>query len=209
MQRYQGELICAHCIWIQYNGKKSNYDKHKYIPVIDPPIYKSSDVYVFSQKKFQYAISVINKIHSKPNTIYQIIQTLQICEYLYNKYKINDIRILINSNVNKLNIKDHPHTWIIMNSTTSRRIYDREFNTINGWGKQWLLKKNKIQTHPYKNDKCVNLSKSHIIKLTNYDHINKLFNELKIKIKELNDLFVYINDIEISTYKINEIKIVY
>lgn len=189
---------CNHCNAIRY---KSFRDYHRLL------IYNGIDVVSLASGIYKYAVYAMSRECDNTDIIGMLKLTFKICAILSHKYGINEVRIVLNSHIkNKKNRKkDHLHAWIVMDSEESRQIFNKVWNTVNGYSPGYKKYKS-IQRNPYKNDIVYDISD---IDLWSTNNITDVFRQKNIRRTMNKSFYIFINGLNCGMKEYENMYIAY
>lgn len=198
---------CYHCVWTERKGRTHGY-AIKRIPRMNGYYKCNNNVCVFNNERFQYAIYLIATNHNMSCIMTLLHNTFDICDDLYYTTGIIKVHILMNYGYakNREPEREHPHTWIVMRDKESQNLYDKYFNSTNGYPKYYKNIKCKNVLEPYGSE-IIELTRPQLHKFKTYHTIDELFIDGNYKLTENNSSFYIFIEYEIRTHTIERVRI--
>jgi hypothetical protein len=158
---YPSGTLCQHCAWI--DEAYASIPRKIRIPKQKPFIYvlnadenfRGCTVYD-SSNFYRHTVAVILGLTSKDHSTTDIASILNgsahYVEFLYQKYGICDVRLLVNCHYSekKYGGKEHVHAWLTMDSKIDKDIFEQKISSDKA--------RYSTEYKPYKDDKIANIS---------------------------------------------------
>lgn len=146
---FRNKSRCPHCNWV--TGEKQGGGVYEGLLYFDTQphgvcIYRATN-------SFNYAFLLVNSIHSNSNNVFTLFMYAVSYAKTLTQVGLNDVRILLNSGVNKhTREKEHQHIWIVADTSVEmKERFDLMYNTVNGYDKSAKQQK-EITKCPYDTD---------------------------------------------------------
>jgi hypothetical protein len=147
---------CQHCDWnFDYRRRRGHFYAHVNYKSTEHPdkVGKGAVVYR-STNRFQYAFNITLNHHKTTNDYETLFDSFYILkQHLQQRYNIQNVRMLLNSSLDRFGKKEHQHIWLVISEGgPDRQIFDNVFGTFEGYDTRFPNRKDTISSYPYPGD---------------------------------------------------------